>query len=175
MTMNEEDDAKVIAAMHEMYELRGKVTTGYAQVEFFMADVGQKAARLPEYDHLEDLWAHRLTGRLSAFIRLLERPGRLQKYAVRGRDLAARFPQHERARHFLVHGMTTFEVHRASGSWTAMMRRYEVVDGAPNMRLWRTDRSSLIGIADSISKLATEFVVFCGQMYSDEGLELPTV
>jgi len=84
-----------IALGDEMFYLRGKIITGYAQVEFLLADISVK---------LNMNFPYLLKDRIKEAKKIVERPG-YEKYRAELFEICDRLVEYDDLRHFMAHGL----------------------------------------------------------------------
>jgi hypothetical protein len=149
-----------IALGDEMFYLRGKIITGYAQVEFFLADLSVK---------LSLKFPFKIKDRIKAAKVIAERPGYGQ-YRDELHEICDRLVDYDDLRHLMAHGMVMITT--MMGEHTVEMRRYDRKDKEAFVRYdLHTDLEKLRNAADDIASYSTRAVRLFQRMYLEQKLE----
>lgn len=149
-----------IALGDEMFYLRGKIITGYAQVEFLLADLSVK---------LNVRFPFKIKDRIKAAKEIAERPG-YEKYRDELHDICDHLVDYDELRHFVAHGLVTITT--MAGAHSLQMRRYDRQDKEHFVQYQLfTDLDKLRNAAIDVAAYSSRAVRLFHTMYLEQGLE----
>jgi hypothetical protein len=149
------------ALVEEATYLRGKILTGYAQVEFLLADLSVR---------LDLKFPYRVKDRIKAAKRLHERPG-FEKYQDGLAKVCDDLLKYEELRHFMAHGFLMLHTDKLDNHQFEI-RLYQRED-KDNFVLAtaQTTLPQLKAGADDISEYVTRAVEVFKRIYLEQKLE----
>jgi hypothetical protein len=157
--------------LKEAIYFRGEIITGYAQVEFILADFAVKCPRLfPEYESLWASFPYRLEARIKAVQKLICGPGPLFGYREELAPLVERILRYESDGHFLAHGVLQVDARIKPPRLTFSMyepRSKELLE--LNHRHATLDE--LRAYADEITEYAQATVTLFRKIYLEQHIE----
>ena len=149
-----------IAISDEMLYLRGKIMTGYGQVEFFLADLSVK---------LNLKFPYLIKDRIKAAKEIADRPD-YAEFRDELNALCDELIKYDDLRHFMAHGMVMLTTD-LKGQHLIEMRRYQREDGSYKRYDLFTDLPYLRVAADYIAEYAGRVVGLFQRMYVGKQLE----
>jgi hypothetical protein len=151
---------ETIALGDEMFYLRGKIITGYAQVEFLLADLSVK---------LNVKFPFKIKDRIKAAKEIAERPG-YGKYRDELHEICDHLVDYDDLRHFMAHGLVTITT--MAGAHSVEMRRYDRKDKELFVQYHLfTDLDNLRNAALDIAAYSTRAVQLFRTVYLEQELE----
>lgn len=149
-----------IAISDEMFYLRGKIITGYAQVEFFLADLSVK---------LNLKFPYLIKDRIKAVKAIAERPD-YADFKDELNEVCDRLIEFDDLRHFMAHGMVMVTTD-LKGNHLIEMRRYQREDGSFKRYDLMTELPFLRESGNQIAAYASRAVRLFQRMYVGNELE----
>ena len=146
--------------IEEASYLRGKILTGYAQVEFLLADISVR---------LDLKFPYRLKDRIRAAKRLHERAG-FEKFKDELNALCDDLLHYEEARHFMAHGFLTLTTDKKDNHQFEMHLYQREGQGQFNLVTIATNIPRLKITADHISEYAQRAVDIFRRIHLENGL-----
>jgi hypothetical protein len=136
----EKPNPESIALGDEMFYLRGKIITGYAQVEFFLADLSVK---------LNVKFPFKIKDRIKAAKEIADRPG-YSEYREELHEICDQLARYDNIRHFMAHGLVMIK--SMAGQHSVEMRRYDRKDNVKFVRYdLFTDLNKLRNASNQVS------------------------
>jgi hypothetical protein len=149
-----------IALGDELFYLRGKIITGYAQVEFLLADISVK---------LNVKFPYLIKDRIKEAKKIVERPG-YEKYRDELFEICDRLVDYVDLRHFMAHGMVMITTMGPAHSLE--MRRYERSgEGKFKQFFLFSDLDKLRGNAADVGEYSSRAVRLFQKIYLEQQLE----
>jgi hypothetical protein len=164
----EEFRARSNAAMVRASFLRGSLLTGYAHIEFLLADICLKSWELPEYAHLKSDFPYKTESRIKAVNALLRADGPLKQYQAEFQPVLDRLPDFAEIRHFAAHGLQV--VRLTSEDETLLYRLYRTSKLGPEIGNLDASMTQMEAVVHEITALLHQVPTTFRRIYRDVGL-----
>lgn len=154
----------------KVMQTRGSLVSGYAHIEFLLADFAVQCSKRQDCAHLYEGFPYSLEARMRAALTLLKKAAFLKPYRPRAKPLVERLAHWKSLRDMMAHGFLVIET-AADCRQRLLFQLYEPAgDRGYELKPFTTDYNALARAANDLTDFVHAFVLLWREIYFDQGL-----